>query len=312
MDLPDESLWDETICNLAACQHPQCWAAIRRIERGHPRILASPCKTPLDVNNKLPELTIINLPDSCFKAKRCPNRCLPGLSITKPRSLLSQGSKSHSKFQGRPCNDLPDKDWISSTNKSPKASHRWKKLPVLNLNETQLPCPQDVGNMVVIWIPKESEEYVGPAEQYTARSQGRRKRRKTPAGKDRSSLVLPGKQDIETQLRTSGINVPPSSPVHWFEPLSPELLPTWNQPDSLPPDLLNELLSDEGKTTPCLEMKTQLAMMKKKPPLEKSRPDSAISAQMFLSVHRLTLQRPTLRYPAHLRKLYYSLKTEGD
>lgn len=31
-------------------------------------------------------------------------------------------------------------------------------------------------------------------------------------------------------------------------------------------------------------------MMKKKAPLEKSRPDSAISAKMFLSAHRLTLQ----------------------
>lgn len=50
------------------------------------------------------------------------------------------------------------------------------------------------------------------------------------------------------------------------------------------------LLSDGEKTSPCPEMKTQLAIMKKKPPLENSRPDSAISAKMFLSVHRLTLQ----------------------
>lgn len=50
------------------------------------------------------------------------------------------------------------------------------------------------------------------------------------------------------------------------------------------------LLPNEGKTMPSLEMRTQLAMMKKKAPLEKSRPDSAISAKMFLTVHRLTLQ----------------------
>lgn len=50
------------------------------------------------------------------------------------------------------------------------------------------------------------------------------------------------------------------------------------------------LLSGAGETTPCPEMKTQLAMMKKKPPLEKSRPDSAISSKMVLSVHHLTLQ----------------------
>lgn len=49
------------------------------------------------------------------------------------------------------------------------------------------------------------------------------------------------------------------------------------------------LLLDEGERSPCLETKTQLAMRKKNP-LKKSRPESAISAQMFLSVHRLTLQ----------------------
>lgn len=53
MDLPDESQWDETTCNLAVCPHPQCWATIRRIERGHPRILGAPCKTLLDVEGEL-------------------------------------------------------------------------------------------------------------------------------------------------------------------------------------------------------------------------------------------------------------------
>lgn len=49
------------------------------------------------------------------------------------------------------------------------------------------------------------------------------------------------------------------------------------------------LVLDEGERSPCLEMKTQLATRKKKP-LKKSRPESVISGQMFLSVHRLTLQ----------------------
>lgn len=105
--------------------------------------------------------------------------------------------------------------------------------------------------------------------------------------------------------------MPPSSPVHTFEQLNSEFIPFWNQFDMLPQELLKNLLSDEGKTNLSPEMKTQLAMMKKKPPLEKSRPDSAISAKMFLSVHRLTLQRPALRYPEHFRKLHYDLKTEG-
>ncbi|XP_006088057.2 uncharacterized protein C9orf43 homolog [Myotis lucifugus] len=306
MDLPDESQWDETTCNLAACQHPQCWATIRRIERGHPRILGSSYKTPLDVNDKLPVLTIVNLSDSCFQARRRPHGHLPGLTFTKPHSLLSQRSKFDSKFQGRPRKDLPDKDLIIYTNRSPKGSHKLEKLPVLNLNETQIPHPQGVSNMVVVWIPKEPGASVSPAEQYVAPSQDGKKKRKTSTV---SSVVLSGKQDRETKLSTPGMLVPPPSPVRFFEQLSPEFLPFLNQFDTLPQDLLNDLLLDEGKRSPCLETKTQLATRKKNP-LKKSRPESAISAQMFLSVHRLTLQRPSLKYPAHLKKLYYNLNIE--
>nr|KAF6314238.1 hypothetical protein mMyoMyo1_001930 [Myotis myotis] len=124
-----------------------------------------------------------------------------------------------------------------------------------------------------------------------------------------SSVVLSGKQDRETKLSTPGITVPPPSPVRFFEQLSPEILPFLNQFDALPQDLLNDLLLDEGERSPCLETKTRLATRKKNP-LKKSRPESSISAQMFLSVHRLTLQRPSLKYPAHLKKLYYNLNIE--
>uniref|UniRef100_A0A8C0LFC6 Uncharacterized protein n=1 Tax=Canis lupus dingo TaxID=286419 RepID=A0A8C0LFC6_CANLU len=289
MHLPDESQWDETTCKLAICQHPQCWATIRRIERGHPRILGTPRKTTIDDEDKLPMLTIVNMSDSCIRAKRLAHHHLSGFTFTKPPSLLCPGSKVHSKFQGRPQKDLPNKDVIGNTDRSPK-------LSVLNLNETQLPSPQDVRNMVVIWIPEQPEN---PAEKkHVVPSQDWRK------GRMKSTVV-------KTQLGPPEMIVPPPSPVNFFEQLSTESIPFWNQFDMVPQDLLKDLLPNEGKTMPSLEMKTQLAMMKKKPPLEKSRPDSAISAKMFLSVHRLTLQRPALRYPKHLNKFYYNLNTEG-
>ncbi|XP_035579672.1 uncharacterized protein C9orf43 homolog isoform X2 [Zalophus californianus] len=310
MDLPDESQWDETTCKLAICQHPQCWATIRRIERGHPRILGSPCKTTPNDEDKLPVLTIVNMADSCIRAKRHAHHHLSGLTFTKPPSLLCPGSKLDSKFRGRPREDLPDKDLIDHPDRSPKVNHRLKKLSVLNLNETQLPSPQDVRNMVVIWIPEQPERHVSPAEKkHILPSQDWMKKRTKSAGKDSFRY---GKQKTETQLGPPGMIVPPPpSPVHFFEQLNAESIPFWNQFDTLPRDLLKDLLPDEGKTMPSLEMKTQLAMMKKKAPLEKSRPDSAISAKMFLSIHRLTLQRPALRYPKHLKKLYYTPNIEG-
>ncbi|KAM8940813.1 uncharacterized protein C9orf43 homolog isoform 1-T1 [Lycaon pictus] len=309
MHLPDESQWDETTCKLAICQHPQCWATIRRIERGHPRILGTPRKTTIDDEDKLPMLTIVNMSDSCIRAKRLAHHHLSGFTFTKPPSLLCPGSKVHSKFQGRPQKDLPNKDVIGNTDRSPKVNHRLTKLSVLNLNETQLPSPQDVRNMVVIWIPEQPEKQMSPAEKkHVVPSQDWRKGRIKFTAKD---SFLYEKQKTETQLGPPEMIVPPPSPVNFFEQLSTESIPFWNQFDMVPQDLLKDLLPNEGKTMPSLEMKTQLAMMKKKPPLEKSRPDSAISAKMFLSVHRLTLQRPALRYPKHLNKFYYNLNTEG-
>ncbi|XP_058379814.1 uncharacterized protein C9orf43 homolog isoform X2 [Diceros bicornis minor] len=299
VDSPDESQWDETTCDLAVCQHPQCWATVRRIERGRPRILGSPCETPPDAEDKLPVLTIVNISDSCFRAKRLAHRRFSGFTFTKAHSLLSRGSKFDCKFRGRPRNALPDKDLINHTNRSPEGSHRSKKFSVLNLNETQLPCPQDVRNMAVIWIPEEPGKHVSLAEKkHVVPSQDVEK-------KGKKSTV-----NTEIQLGPPGMTVPPPSPVHFFEQLNSEFIPSWNQFDMLPQDLLKDLLPDEGKTMLCPEMKTQLAMMRKKLPLEKSRPDSAISAKMFLFVHPLTLQRPALRYPGHLKRLYYNLNTE--
>lgn len=55
-----------------------------------------------------------------------------------------------------------------------------------------------------------------------------------------SHVVLSGKQERETKLRTSGIIVPPPSPEHSFEQPNSEFLPFLNQFDTLPPDLLKE------------------------------------------------------------------------
>nr|XP_020145035.1 uncharacterized protein C9orf43 homolog [Microcebus murinus] len=296
MDLPDESKWDETTCKMAICQHPQCWASIRRIERGHPRILGSPCKIPLDDEDKLPELTIVNMPDSCSLPRH-----LSAFTFTKAHSLLSRGSKFNSKFQGRPQKGLPDKSLINSTDRSPK-------LSVLNLNETLLPCSKNARNMVAIWIPEESEKDLSLAEKHYFPSQHGKKKIKKLATKKGSSLNLSEKQPPEA---TSRILVPPPTPVPLSEQLGPDFIPFWTPLDTLPQDLLEELLSNGGKPIPCPEMKIQLTMMKNNLPLEKNRPDSAISSKMYLSVHRLTLQKPALRYPEHLKKLNCNLKTEG-
>ncbi|XP_070107253.1 uncharacterized protein C9orf43 homolog isoform X2 [Equus przewalskii] len=246
-----------------------------------------------------------------LKAKRLAHCPSSGFTFTEARSLLSRGSRFDSKLRGRPRKALPGKDLIDDTSRSLERSHGLNKLSVLNLNKIKLPCPQDVRNMVVIWVPEEPEKHVTLAEKkHTVPSLDGEKKGKKSTVKDQSSRVHSGKQSTERQLGPPGISVPPSSPAHLFEQLNSEFTPFWNQLDMLPQELLKHLLPEE-KTVPCPEMKTQLAMMRKKGPLEKSRPDSAISARMFLSVHRLTLQRPALRYPGRFKRLYYNLNTEG-
>lgn len=128
MNLPNEDLWDETSCSSAVCQHPQCWASLRRIERGHPRILDSPGKSSREIDgalaslcrflhkvltlflfaslspgsrlhvlfwsaflDKLPTLTIVNITDSClWTKKRMAQQQSPKFTFPKEReqSLL--------------------------------------------------------------------------------------------------------------------------------------------------------------------------------------------------------------------------------
>ncbi|XP_029419613.1 uncharacterized protein C9orf43 homolog isoform X3 [Nannospalax galili] len=247
MNLPNESQWDETTCNSVACQHPQCWAALRRIERGHPRILDPSVKTPQDAEDKLPTLTIVNISDTCLWAKkRVTYPQSSEYTFPKERSLLS---KLESRCQGS-----------SARKKSALSSWHGKK------------------------------------------------RRKELVEKVKPSSNFPGKQYTETYLRSPGVAVPPRAPV-----LSSDSIPVWAQVDMLPQDLLKEcILAHGGKSMPCPEVKTEVAKMRKNHPLEKDRPDSAISSKMYLTIHRLTLQRPSLRYPEYLRKLHYHLKRDGS
>ncbi|KAK7803973.1 hypothetical protein U0070_012440 [Myodes glareolus] len=262
MNLPNEDQWDETNCSSAVCQHPQCWASLRRIERGHPRILDSPSKSSREIDDKLPTLTIVNITDAyLWTKKRVALRQSPELPFPKERerSLLKPASRRHSRSQKA----FRDKG-VTSCSRPPK-------LSVLNLNEVKLPFSEDVRNMVVTWVPEEMEKNISSVEKTSAFSSWLEKKRKKLG-----ELHSLGRAD-------------------------------WEVADCLDVSVPFSILAHE-KTMTCPEVKIELAKMKKNLPLEKTRPDSAISSKMYLTVHRLTLQRPSLRYPEHLRKLQYNLK----
>ncbi|NP_001019517.2 uncharacterized protein C9orf43 homolog [Rattus norvegicus] len=296
MRVVDESQWDEAVCTLAGCQHPQCWASLRRIERGHPRILDTSSKSPWESEDKLPTLTVVNIMDTCLWAKkRVVQRQASEFTFPKERSLLL---KPASKCHGRSWKSLRDKDATSHS--------RPPKLSVLNLNEAKLPFSGDDRNMVVTWVPEEMAKKT-IQEKAGVPSRSVKKRRKKWGETSKPSLYYRGRR----YLRSPAVLVPPPSPVHFLEQLHSEAIPLWAQVDMLPQDLLKECILSHEKSTACPEVKMELSKMKKSLPLEKSRPDSAVSSKMYLTIQRLTLQRPSLRYPDCLKKLRHNLKRDS-
>ncbi|XP_069868194.1 uncharacterized protein C9orf43-like isoform X2 [Dipodomys merriami] len=296
MNLPDESQWDETTCDQAVCQHPQCWASIRRVERGHPRIMGAPGKSPLEAREKLPVLTIMNMSDSSLQTKRLANQQLSHFPYRK--TSLSPGSKLKYKRSSRP-QRLPNKNEMNQI--------KFPKLSILNFNGTELPYSETARNMVVVWIPKDVEKKESSDEK--AFWQRMKAKKKSPK-ESRPPRHLSGSQYTSTGSKVPGAMVPPSSSVHMLEKLISETTSDSAQLDGLSQDLLKEsLLPDVDRDVPCSEMKIQLAMMKDNLPLKKARPGSAISSKMFLTIHGLTLHRRSWQQPEYLMK---SQKKEGS
>ncbi|XP_028635843.1 uncharacterized protein C9orf43 homolog isoform X2 [Grammomys surdaster] len=291
VNVADESLWDEAVCTLTGCQHPQCWASLRRIERGHPRILDTSPKSPQEPEDKLPTLTVVNIMDTCLWTKKRVVQGQPSeFTFLKDRFPLS---KPTSKRQSRSPKASRDKDVTSRSPRPPK-------LSVLNLNEAELPFPEDSRNMVVTWVPEGAEKNIRPVRKTAVSARPEKKRRKKLGEKSKPSLY-PGRQCS----KSPAVLVPPPSPVHFLDQLSSESIPLWAQVDMLPQALLKECILEHEKSLSYPEVKIELSKMRKSLPLEKSQPDSTISSKMYLTIQRLTLQKPSLRYPARLRKLRY-------
>ncbi|XP_070614466.1 LOW QUALITY PROTEIN: regulator of G-protein signaling 3-like [Erythrolamprus reginae] len=101
--------WDETICNMIACQHPPCWESMRRIESGHPHILlqqnvAIPGRHFPASENKLPTLKIVDLP--LHYPQREGVKCVGGLDSSS--KTISSGKEARNCSSNSILND----SWI--------------------------------------------------------------------------------------------------------------------------------------------------------------------------------------------------------
>ncbi|KAM9066892.1 uncharacterized protein C9orf43 homolog isoform 2-T2 [Sarcophilus harrisii] len=311
--LPDLSQLDETTCSQLVCQHPHCWAAIRRLQRGHPRILQPISRAPKKSEDELPTLKIVDLslPDSFILAKRISD----SVPFFKHPPSLSGDSKVESDLQSsveesflgfRSLRDFHGKGFGQNRRKP-------AKLPVLNLNSTYIPKSPDGGNLVMVWIPDEPVKYKRPDQ-----------KRRTKLSPDKASIPLKNSKAISslegiskkaahkkkktTQVPTGGqpcsaqlihrwLKVLPPSPVTM--PSNMGSLSSWDF--TFPKQLLMSSLSNEEKA---IAKMNQLDVIDEESLFQKRHPFKLSKTKMILAVHRINLQRPVLRYPANIKELH--------
>ncbi|XP_050782316.1 uncharacterized protein C9orf43 homolog [Gopherus flavomarginatus] len=172
----DDSQWDETICDMAVCQHPQCWDTIRRIEQGHPRIrlrnLDSLCRASSESKDELPTLKIINFPSNCsprgrIRCSNC-NRTIstftaletsfsPSLDETSDYDFSDRNSEVSSERTHFPgLNSAVESHTIPQTEMNFTYLNRVGNLQVMDLSEVaalKQDYHPDSGNLIVKWIP---------------------------------------------------------------------------------------------------------------------------------------------------------------
>ncbi|XP_039362701.1 uncharacterized protein C9orf43 homolog isoform X2 [Mauremys reevesii] len=173
----DDSQWDETICDMAVCQHPQCWDTIRRIEQGHPRIrlrnFDSLCRaSSSESKDELPTLKIINFPSNCsprgrIRCSNC-NRTIstftaletsfsPSLYETSDYDFSDRNSEVSSERTHFPgLNSAVESHTIPQTEMSFTYLNRVGNLQVMDLSEVAAPKQDyhpDSGNLIVKWVP---------------------------------------------------------------------------------------------------------------------------------------------------------------
>ncbi|XP_051787809.1 uncharacterized protein LOC114657074 isoform X2 [Erpetoichthys calabaricus] len=151
MKSPGERIVDETCCFLALCQHPSCWEAMRRIERGAPRY-----KTPKAAHQELkeakgdplPTLKILNIGNDELG---CSTRAMTSWTAESPPAQPKDHTTS----------DRSESVWFPGFNTPHILSHRKWNLGQTNVkaqpsvNVQRYPPSEDVSpsSSVLIWVP---------------------------------------------------------------------------------------------------------------------------------------------------------------
>ncbi|XP_051835952.1 uncharacterized protein C9orf43 homolog [Antechinus flavipes] len=307
--LPDLSQLDETTCSQLVCQHPHCWAAIRRLQRGHPRILQPISRPPKKSEDELPTLKIVDLslPDSFILAKRISD----SVPFFKHPPSLSGDSKLESDLQSsveepllgfRSLRDFHGRDFGQNRRKP-------AKLPVLNLNSTYIPKSPDGGNLVMVWIPDEPVKYKRPDQKCRTKlspvplknnkaiPSSERISKRAAQKKKKTTQVPTGGQPCSAQLIHRWLKVLPPSPVTM--PSNMGSLSSWDF--TFPKKSLMSSLSNEEKAIAKMD---QLDVIDEESLFHKRHQFKLSKTKMILAVHRINLQSPVLRYPANMKELH--------
>ncbi|XP_025905427.1 uncharacterized protein C9orf43 homolog [Nothoprocta perdicaria] len=161
----DVSQWDETICDKALCQHPQCWDTLRRVEEGHPRIRftnsRSISRMLMGSEDVFPTLKIVNVPpgQSLRRCIRC-SRCHRTFSISAAPSPLNSVPQDGLGEDSAVSSERPVFPGLNSTAGSNEMSFvvlsnigRLRMFPFPEIAPPKQGCSSESGNLIVKWVP---------------------------------------------------------------------------------------------------------------------------------------------------------------
>ncbi|XP_074067232.1 uncharacterized protein C9orf43 homolog isoform X2 [Macrotis lagotis] len=304
--LPDLSQLDESTCPHLVCQHPQCWETVRRLSKGHPRILQPVSSPSRKSEDELPTLKIIDLsfPDSSILPKRT-NYSDP-LFSKHPNSLIEEmdvkSSLEESHSSGfRSLRAFCEQSYAQKPQKS-------VRLPVQNLNATHLPKYPCGRNLLMVWIPEKQVKHKKPDQKDLHRLNPDKElfvplkiskimpcqeemNKRAILKKKESTQVPTGGQPCYTQLIHQWLKVSPS-PGSLTSQL--ESFPSWDF--IFPQHSSMSSLSDEEKTISSMDY---LDMLREDSLSQKGFRSS--KKKMIMSVQRINLQSPVMSYPSNKR-----------
>ncbi|XP_078498315.1 uncharacterized protein C9orf43 homolog [Lissotriton helveticus] len=173
----DALILDETMCPMPVCQHPLCWASMRRLGRGRPRYMQRhPCSSfgsTSEDEDELPTVKIVTLPsyqphvmDGSLRPPSLPRSCPTRMKLessydpygyeTTAQSFSSRSANfSLGKINFPGLNSAREFEKLLQRNRRFVSMGKVQKLDVVDLDDCNLSgYGSNANKLSVVWVPE--------------------------------------------------------------------------------------------------------------------------------------------------------------